>query len=63
MTPISALPTIGSLPLAEERRYQRQRSLRNERRVMLILNAILVMAFVFMVAILLKDVVDAHGLD
>jgi len=27
---------------------------------MLILNAMLVMAFVFMVAILVKDVVDAH---
>jgi hypothetical protein len=31
--------------------------------VMLILNAMLVMAFVFMVAILVKDVVDARRID
>ena len=30
---------------------------------MLILNAMLVMAFVFMVAILVKDVVDARWID
>ena len=30
---------------------------------MLILHAMLVMAFVFMTAILLKDVVDAHWVD
>jgi len=30
---------------------------------MLMFNAMLVMAFVFMVAILVKDVVDAHCLD
>jgi hypothetical protein len=31
--------------------------------VMLILNAMLVMAFVFMVGMLVKDVVDARGVD
>jgi hypothetical protein len=30
---------------------------------MLILNAMLVMAFVFMVGVLVKDVVDARGVD
>jgi hypothetical protein len=31
--------------------------------VMLILNAMLVIAFVFMVGVLVKDVVDARGAD